>query len=144
MLCNVNYIYCSDFYSSSSDSCIRLLSRSSRSNKTTTHSVVTSLHHDRVGGPRRIARSFSVEVFEIWQNRPTSLTHHVAVCIWRPLYVAIKTVARVQFVRGIPEDRYFDTRIRNPIVLDDLMSVTNKSPRIIDRSRKAATKEIYL
>jgi hypothetical protein len=45
-------------------------------------------------------------------------------------------VPRVEFVRGIPYkvdgDHYFDPRIRNVIVLDDLMSTAAKDPRIND------------
>jgi hypothetical protein len=42
----------------------------------------------------------------------------------------------VEFVRGIPSDldrdHYFDPRIRNVIVLDDLMSTAAKDSRIND------------
>jgi hypothetical protein len=57
---------------------------------------------------------------------------------WQPLYDQIcrTVVPRVEFVRGIPYkvdgDHYFDPRIRNVIVLDDLMSTAAKDPRIID------------
>ena len=57
---------------------------------------------------------------------------------WQPLYGEISrtVVPQVEFVRGIPYDldgnHYFDPRIRNVIVLDDLMSTTAKDPRIND------------
>jgi hypothetical protein len=57
---------------------------------------------------------------------------------WQPLYDVIrKTVfPRVEFRRGIPmdldSDDFFDPRIRNVIVLDDLMSTAAKDPRIND------------
>jgi hypothetical protein len=57
---------------------------------------------------------------------------------WQPLYDEISrtVVPRVEFVRGIPMDldgdHYFDPRIRNVIVLDDLMSTAAKDPRIND------------
>jgi hypothetical protein len=55
---------------------------------------------------------------------------------WQPLYDVIrKTVfPRVEFGRGIPmdlnSDDFFDPRIRNGIVLDDLMSTAAKDPKI--------------
>jgi hypothetical protein len=57
---------------------------------------------------------------------------------WQPLYDEISrtVIPQVEFVRGIPYDldgnHYFDPRIRNVIVLDDLMSTTAKDPRIND------------
>ena len=57
---------------------------------------------------------------------------------WQPLYDEISrtVVPLVEFVRGIPSDldgdHYFDPRIRNVIVLNDLMSTAAKDPRIND------------
>ena len=59
---------------------------------------------------------------------------------WQLLYDIIrKTVfPRVEFRRGIPmnlnSDDFFDPRIRNVIVLDDLMSTAAKDPRINDHT----------
>ena len=63
---------------------------------------------------------------------------------WLPLYDEISTtvVPRVEFIRGIPMDldgdHYFDLRIRNVIVLDDLMSTAAKDPRINDLFTKGS------
>jgi hypothetical protein len=57
---------------------------------------------------------------------------------WQPLYDEISrtVVPWVEFVRGIPMDldgdHYFDPRIRNVIVLDDLISIAVKDQRIND------------
>jgi hypothetical protein len=55
---------------------------------------------------------------------------------WQPLYDIIGATVRVKFVQGIPldleNDRYLDPKIRNLIVLDDLMSTANKDSRITD------------
>jgi hypothetical protein len=57
---------------------------------------------------------------------------------WQPLYDVIRKIVfpRVEFRRGIPNyldsDDFFDPRIRNVIVLDDLMSTAAKDPRIND------------
>jgi hypothetical protein len=56
---------------------------------------------------------------------------------WQPLYDDIKAaVSDVEFIRGIPDDldddAFFDPKIDNLIVLDDLMAVANKDPRIAD------------
>jgi hypothetical protein len=57
---------------------------------------------------------------------------------WQPLYDEISrtVIPRVEFVRGIPmdldDDHYFDPRIRNVIVLDDLISIAAKDSRIND------------
>ena len=63
---------------------------------------------------------------------------------WQPLYDEISrtVVPRVEFVRGIPYDldgdHYFDPRIRNVIVLDDLVSTAAKEPRINDLFTKGS------
>jgi hypothetical protein len=57
---------------------------------------------------------------------------------WQPLYDVIRKTMfpRVEFRRGIPMDLdgddFFDPRIRNAIVSDDLMSIASKEPRIND------------
>jgi hypothetical protein len=62
----------------------------------------------------------------------------------QPLYDEISrtVVPRVKFIRGIPMDldgdHYFDLRIRNVIVLDDLMSTEAKDPRINDLFTKGS------
>jgi hypothetical protein len=57
---------------------------------------------------------------------------------WQPLYDVIrKTVfPPVEFRRGIPMDLdgdyFFDPRMRNVIILDDLVSIAVKDPKIND------------
>jgi len=57
---------------------------------------------------------------------------------WQPLYDVIQTtvVPQVEFVQGIPADLddndYFDTRIKNVLILDDLFSEADKDKRITD------------
>ena len=57
---------------------------------------------------------------------------------WQPLYDEISrtVVPLVEFVRGIPSDldgdHYFEPRIRNVIILEDLMSIAAKDSRIND------------
>ena len=64
---------------------------------------------------------------------------------WQPLYDVIpKTVfPRVEFRRGIPMDLdgddFFNPRIRNVIVLDDLMSMATKDPKIPHRGEIVTT-----
>jgi hypothetical protein len=56
----------------------------------------------------------------------------------QPLYDIIRNIvfSRVEFLRGIPmdldSDDFFDPRMRNVVVLDDLMSTAAKDPRIND------------
>jgi hypothetical protein len=63
---------------------------------------------------------------------------------WQPLYDEISrtVVPRVEFLTGITMDldgdHYFDPRIRNVIVLDDLMSIAAKDPRINDLFTKGS------
>ncbi|WAR24132.1 YMD3-like protein [Mya arenaria] len=57
---------------------------------------------------------------------------------WQPLYSIIKetVLPRVEFVQGIPtdlaDDEYFDPRINNLLILDDLFSEAGKDKRIND------------
>jgi hypothetical protein len=57
-------------------------------------------------------------------------------------------VPRVEFVRRIPYDlegdHYFDPRIRNVIVLDDLMSTAAKDPTINDLFTDVASSNICI
>jgi hypothetical protein len=62
----------------------------------------------------------------------------VAAAAWQPLYDVIRKIVfpRVEFRRGIlmdlDSDNFFGPRIRNVIVLDDLMSTAAKDSRIND------------
>ncbi|WAR31851.1 YMD3-like protein, partial [Mya arenaria] len=57
---------------------------------------------------------------------------------WQPLYSIIKNTVlpKVEFVQGIPndlaDDDFFDSRINNLLVLDDLFSEVGKDKRITD------------
>ena len=57
---------------------------------------------------------------------------------WQPLYDVIKSNVRphVEFIQGIPlgleNDDFFDTRLNNLLILDDLASVAGKDSRITD------------
>jgi hypothetical protein len=57
---------------------------------------------------------------------------------WQPLYDEIQwtVIPHVEFVQGIfvdlDKDSYLDPRVRNMIVLDDIMSTVAKDPRITD------------
>ena len=57
---------------------------------------------------------------------------------WQPLYTAIQrtVMPRVEFIRGIPpdlhDDDFFDPRMNNLLVLDDLFSEAGKDKRITD------------
>lgn len=57
---------------------------------------------------------------------------------WQPLYSFIQrtVLPRVEFVQGIPndleDDDYFDPRITNLLILDDLFSESGKDKRITD------------
>ena len=57
---------------------------------------------------------------------------------WQPLYDVIQEAVKptVEFIQGIPtgleQDYFFDPRVRNLIVLDDLMSAASKDSRITD------------
>lgn len=43
---------------------------------------------------------------------------------------------QVEFIQGIPvdldQDNFFDTKVNNMIIIDDLMSLSAKDPRIND------------
>ncbi|XP_033741828.1 uncharacterized protein LOC117328408 [Pecten maximus] len=55
---------------------------------------------------------------------------------WQPLYDVIKAtvIPKVEFIKGIPldldQDSFLNPRIRNLVILDDLMSTASKDPRI--------------
>ncbi|VDI36806.1 Hypothetical predicted protein [Mytilus galloprovincialis] len=57
---------------------------------------------------------------------------------WQPLYDVVRDGVHppVEFVRGIPadleSDDFFDPRVRNVVVLDDLMTLASKDTRIND------------
>lgn len=57
---------------------------------------------------------------------------------WQPLYdLILRVVApKIEFIQGIPfdldQDNFFDTKVSNMIVIDDLMSLASKDPRIND------------
>jgi hypothetical protein len=57
---------------------------------------------------------------------------------WQPLYDLILSVVKpkVEFIQGIPfdldQDDFFDTKVSNMIIIDDLMSLASKDPRIND------------
>ena len=57
---------------------------------------------------------------------------------WQPLYTVIQrsTTPNVEFIQGIPpdldDDDFFDTRVNNLLILDDLFSETGKDKRITD------------
>ncbi|VDI35595.1 Hypothetical predicted protein [Mytilus galloprovincialis] len=57
---------------------------------------------------------------------------------WQPLYDVVRDGVHppVEFVRGIPadleSDDFFDPRVRNMVVLDDLMTLASKDTRIND------------
>ena len=53
---------------------------------------------------------------------------------WQPLYDEIKKIGNVEFMKTIPEnmddDNCIDPKIRNLVILDDMMTATVKDPRI--------------
>ena len=57
---------------------------------------------------------------------------------WQPLYTEMKSTIHppIEFVRGIPidleKDSFLNPKVHNVIVLDDLMSVAGKDPRVTD------------
>lgn len=57
---------------------------------------------------------------------------------WQPMYTLIKRTAvpKVEFIQGIPadleDDDFFDPRINNLLILDDLFSEAGKDKRITD------------
>ncbi len=57
---------------------------------------------------------------------------------WQPLYDVIKdtVLPNVEFIQGIPtdvsDDDYFNPKLNNLLVMDDLMSVCGKDQRITD------------
>ena len=77
-----------------------------------------------------------LQVVEDWYNRSTTTAHCLAV---QTLATSLRchqngcsSEIRSRYARKLENDRYFDLRIRKPTVLDDLMSVANKDPRITD------------
>ena len=66
---------------------------------------------------------------------------------WQPMYEDMKrTIPGIEFVQGIPsnigEDNFLDPRVRNLIVIDDLMSEAIKDSKICDLFTKAAITEL--
>lgn len=57
---------------------------------------------------------------------------------WQPLYMVIQNsvVPKVEFIKGIPsdleDDDYFDSRINNLLIIDDLFSEAGKDKRVTD------------
>ncbi len=57
---------------------------------------------------------------------------------WQPLYDLMRKSVKpkIEFIKGIPEDldsdKFFDPKMNNVIVVDDLMSTAAKDPRIMD------------
>jgi hypothetical protein len=57
---------------------------------------------------------------------------------WQPLYTIIErtVIPRVEFIQGIPadleDDEFFDPRMNNSLILDDLFSESGKDKRITD------------
>ena len=92
-----------------------------------------------VSGPTSCGKTFFVKT--LLQNNATKLAQPVQRIVWlykrwRPLYDVINTTVfrKVEFIRGIPlgleKDTFFNPAVRNMIVLEDIMSMVNKDPRI--------------
>ena len=82
-------------------------------------------------------------VKEILQNNNLKVLPNIQRMVWlykrwQPLYTIIQSsvLPRVEFIKGIPadleDDDYFDTRMNNLLILDDLFSESSKDKRITD------------
>ncbi|WAR25193.1 hypothetical protein MAR_010897 [Mya arenaria] len=91
-----------------------------------------------ISGPTACGKTTMVK--ELLQNHSTNIQPNVQRIVWlykrwQPLYSIIKetVLPRVEFVQGIPtdleDDDFFDSRINNLLILDDLFSEAGRDKR---------------
>ncbi|WAR05457.1 YMD3-like protein, partial [Mya arenaria] len=94
-----------------------------------------------ISGPTACGKTTMVK--ELLQNHSTNIQPNVQRIVWlykrwQPLYSIIKetVLPRVEFVQGIPtdleDDDFFDSRINNLLILDDLFSEAGRDKRVTD------------
>ena len=92
-----------------------------------------------VSGPTSCGKTFFVtQILQSNKIQPAPQRIILLYNRWQPLYDDLKRTVypRVEFIQGIPhnleDDAYLNRNVTNLIILDDLMSTSNKDPRITD------------
>ncbi|WAR15804.1 hypothetical protein MAR_030398 [Mya arenaria] len=94
-----------------------------------------------ISGPTACGKTTMVS--DLLQNHNTKITPNVQRVVWlykrwQPLYSIIKetVLPRVEFIQGIPtdleDDDFFNSRINNLLILDDLFSEAGRDKRVTD------------